>query len=162
MMAEHPLGRAWLLTPWLILALGLPLLGWWLFEPAPIRIEYVAPQFLSRPATDRRDAEQVAVTAVRGGSTVYRYVEYCVSRPFEATSNRAWVGQALVWPAPSVPTTLSRTPGCMAANMAVEVPTSSPTRTFQFVQTMSIPMNPLRTETIEYAPIPLTILDTKG
>ena len=161
MMADHPLGRFWLLTPWLILALGLPLLGWWLFEPTPIRIEYVAPHFLSRPATDRRDAEQVAVTAVRGGSTVYRYVEYCVSRPFEATSNRAWVGQALVWPAPSVPTTLSRTPGCMAANMAVEVPTSSPTRTFQFVQTMSIPMNPLRTEVIEYAPIPLTILDNK-
>jgi hypothetical protein len=29
------------------------------------------------------------------------------------------------------------------------------------VQTMSIPMNPLRTEVIEYAPIPLTILDNK-
>jgi hypothetical protein len=161
-MANSPVERFWLLSPWIILVLGLPIVAWWLLEPVPIRIEYVATHFLSRPATDRRDAEQVAVMEVRGGSTVYRYVEYCVLRPFEATSNRAWVGQALVWPAPSVPTALSRTPGCMAANMAVEVPTSSPTRTFQFVQTMRIPMNPIRTETIEYAPIPLTILDAKG
>jgi hypothetical protein len=160
-MADHPLGRFWLLTPWLIIVLGLPLLAWWTFEPVPVRVEYVAPYFLSRPAVDRKDAEQAAVTSVRGGSTVYRFVEYCVSRTFEATSHRAWVSQALVWAAPNVPTTLSRVPGCFAANLAQVTPTSSPQRTFQFVQTMSIPMNPIRTETIEYAPIPLTILDSK-
>jgi hypothetical protein len=160
-MADHPLGRFWLLSPWIIIIIGVPLVAWWLLEPVPVTVNYVAPTFLSRPAMDRREAESVAVTSARGGSVVYRYVEYCVTRAFEATSHRAWVGEALVWPAPNVPTTLSRTPGCFAANLAIEVPTSSPTRTFKFVQTMSIPMSPIRTEVIEYAPIPLTILDSK-
>ena len=84
-----------------------------------------------------------------------------MSRPFEATNHRAWVGEALVWHAPDLPTVLSRTPGCYDANIAVAVPTSSPTRTFQYTQTLSIEMNPLRTETITYAPIPLTILAPK-
>lgn len=160
-MSTHPIGRFWLALPWIILALGLPTLVWWLLEPVPLKIEYVHPLFLSRPAMDRNDASSVEVIAVRGGSTVFRYIQYCVSRPFEGTSHRAWVGKALVWPAPDLPTTLSRVPGCFAANLAVEVPTSSPTRTFSFVQTMSIPINPLRTDVVEYAPIQLTILDNK-
>jgi hypothetical protein len=36
--------------------------------------------------------------------------------------------------------------------------TSNPTRTFVFVQTMEIEVNPLRTAIIEYSPIQLTIL----
>jgi hypothetical protein len=160
-MANHPLGRFWLLTPWLLLLLGAPLVIWWMLEPAPLRIEYVHPHFLTRPAMSRDDASTVEVLAVNGNATIFRYVEYCVSRPFEGTSHRAWVGKALVWHAPDLPTMLSRVPGCFAANLAVEVPTSSPTRTFSYVQTISIPLNPLRTETIEYAPIPLTILDSK-
>ena len=117
--------------------------------------------FLSRPALNRADAATVYISEVKGGSTVFRYISYCVERPFEATSHRAWVGEALVWHAPDLPTMLSRTPGCYDANIAVPVPTSSPTRTFSYVQTMSIPLNPIRTETVEYAPIPLTILDPK-
>ena len=160
-MADHPVGKLWLLTPWPILALGLPTLLWWLLEPMPVRVQYVHPHFLSRPAMDRSDASTVELLAVKGGTTVVRYVEYCVTKPFEGTSHRAGVGKALVWQAPDLPTVLSRTPGCFAANLAVEVPTSSPTRTFSFVQTMSIPLNPLRTEVVSYAPIPLTILDSK-
>ena len=160
-MANTQIGKFWLFTPWIILALGIPLLGWWMLEPAPLRIEYVHPHFLTRPAMSRDDASTVEVLAVRGNTVIFRYVEYCVTRAFDATSHRAWVGKALVWHAPDLPTMLSRVPGCFAANLAVEVPTSSPTRTFSFVQTMSIPLNPLRTETVAYAPIPLTILDSK-
>jgi len=161
-MANSPVERFWLLSPWIIIACGFPLIAWWLLEPIPLRVEYVHPFFLSRPATDRADAEQAQVAAVAGGTVVYRFVEYCVSRPFDAESKRAWVTGAFVWPAPVVPTVLSRVPGCFTANLAQETPTSSPTRNFSFTQSMSIPMNPIRTETLEYAPIPLTILDTKG
>lgn len=160
-MAETRIGRFWLALPWLILACGVPTLAWWLFEPVPLKVTYVAPMFLSRPAINRADAATAYISEVKGGSTVFRYISYCVERPFEATSHRAWVGEALVWHAPDLPTMLSRTPGCFDANIAVPVPTSSPTRTFQYVQTMSIPLNPIRTETVEYAPIPLTILDPK-
>ncbi len=131
-MAEHPSGRFWLALPWIILACGLPTLVWWLFEPMPVRVEYVAPAFLSRPAVNREDALAAYVYEVKGGSIVWRYVTYCVSRPFEATTHRAWVGKALVWHAPDLPTMLSRVPGCFDVNLAVEVPTSSPTRRFDF------------------------------
>jgi hypothetical protein len=160
-MANSPIGKFWLAIPWLIIACGLPLLIWWMVEPAPITVNYVSPLFLSRPATDRADAATVYVSEVTGGSTVFRYISYCVTKSFEATSHRSWVGEALVWHAPDLPTILSRVPGCFDANIAVSVPTSSPTRTFEYTQTMSIPMNPIRIETISYAPIPLTILDPK-
>lgn len=161
-MANTPLGRLWLALPWCILALGLPLIAWWLLEPVPVQVSYVSPAFLSRPAMTRDDARGLHLTEVRGGSTVWRYVEYCVTKSFEATVHRAWVGKALVWHAPDLPTMLSREIGCGAANLAVEVPTSSPSRSFYFVQRMEIALNPLRTAVIEYAPIPLTILDGKG
>jgi hypothetical protein len=158
-MANSPVGRAWLALPWLILATGIPLLLWWAFEPVPLEVNYVSPHFLSRPAIDRNDAETAAVTEAVGGRVLYRYVSYCVSRPFTATAHRSWVGKALVWPAPDLPTMLSRTPGCFETNIAVEIPTSSPSRSFSFVQTMSIEMSPIRTEVIQYPPIPLRILD---
>jgi hypothetical protein len=160
-MANTPVGKFWLLTPWLIIAIGIPTLLWWAFEPVPIEITYVAPHFLSRPAYSREDAGKQYVTEARGGGVLWRYIEYCVRRPFDATSHRAWVSKSLVWSAPDLPTMLSRKPGCDAANIAVDVPLSSPSRTFMFVQRLSITMNPIRDEVIEYAPITLTILDGK-
>jgi hypothetical protein len=160
-VSTHPLGRAWLYTPWFLLLAGVPLVAWWLLEPIPLTINYVAPAFLSRPAINREDAATVYVLEAKGGTTLWRYVEYCVSRSFDATTHRAFVGTALVWHAPDLPTMLSRTPGCFAANLATELPTSSPTRHFQFVQRMVIPMSIVRTEEISYSPIPITILDSK-
>lgn len=160
-MAETRIGRIWLALPWAILALGLPLVAWWLIEPVPLTVNYVSPMFLSRPALNRADAATVYVSEVNGGSTVFRYVSYCVTRPFDGTTHRSWVGEALVWHAPDLPTVLSRTPGCYEANIATLVPTSSPTRTFSYVQTMTIPINPMRDAVVSYAPIPLTILDPK-
>jgi hypothetical protein len=160
-MANSPIGKFWLLTPWMILACGLPLLVWWMVEPVPLTVNYVSPLFLSREATSRYDAETVFVKETVGGGVLYRYISYCVSRPFEATSHRAWVGKALSWPAPDLPTVLSRVPGCFEANIAVDIPTSSPQRSFFYTQTLSIPLNPIRTAVIEYAPIPLTIMDPK-
>jgi hypothetical protein len=160
-MANSPVGKLWLLTPWAILALGIPLVAWWMLEPVPVTVNYVSPLFLSRPATSRSDAATVFVSETKGNTTVFRYIAYCVTRPFEATSRRAWVGEAIVWSAPDLPTMLSRTPGCYEANIAVAVPASSPTRTFNYTQELVVPMSIIRTEVIRYSPIPLTILDSK-
>ena len=160
-MVGSPMGRIWLLTPWLIIACGLPLLLWWTFEPAPVTIDYVAPAFLSQPAKSREEASRYYLSEARGGSTVWRYVEYTVHRSYEGTAHRAWVGEALVWHAPDLPTQFSRVPGSGAISIAVPVPQSSPTRDFVFVQRMEI-SNPLRTMQIEYQPLPLRILDSKG
>ena len=156
-MANTQLGKFWLALPWLILALGVPTLIWWLAEPVPVTITYTAPAFLSSPVTERPSPKLYAHEAP-GGSTLYRWVEYCVSKPFNATVHRSWVGKAIVWPAPDLPTRLSREVGCRGASIVVEVPTSNPSRSFEFVQTMTIELNPLRTEMIEYPPIPLHIL----
>ena len=146
---------------WMPLALALivgPLAVWWLVEPAPLALVYVSTKFVDRPVESREEAQKRAVTAVAGGTMVYRYVEFCVRKAFSGTARRAWVNTAMVWPAPDVPTALSREIGCRHTNIAVEVPTSNPTRTFVFVQTMEIEVNPLRTAIIEYSPIQLTIL----
>lgn len=160
-MANTQIGKFWLLMPWLIIALGIPTLLWWTFEPVPIEITYVAPHFVSQPVTNRFDASKYPVTAAKGGTTLWRYVEYCVRRPYEGVSHRAWVGEALVWHAPDLATQFSRVPGCSSISVATPLPTNSPTRTFNYMQRMEIVMNPIRTEEIVYPPIPLTILDGK-
>ena len=58
----------------------------------------------------------------------------------------------------------ARNPGSSATGLIqfmANTAKSSPTRSFNYVQWMEIPMNPLRTEEIRYPPIPLTILDNK-
>lgn len=157
-MANSPMGKMWLALPWIILALGAPVLLWWLLEPVPIEIAYVAPSFLSHPAQTREEAVRYYVSEVEGGDVLYRFVSYCVSKPFIATSRRAWIGRAISWSAPDLPTYLSRTPGCFETSVPVEIPSSSPTRRFEFVQVIEIPLNPLRTVKVEFAPIALTIL----
>jgi hypothetical protein len=157
-MANSPVGRFWLALPWLILTCGAPLIAWWMLEPVPLTINYVAPAFLTHEAKTREEAARYYVSEIEGGGTLFRFVSFCVSRPFNATSHRSWVGKALSWPAPDLPTGLSRTPGCYDASIAVDIPTSSPTRKFAFVQTLEIPMNPIRTATIEFQPLQLTIL----
>lgn len=142
------------LTPWAILGLGI----YWMLEPSPLVVKYVAPHFASVPVESRADADEFAVTEISGGQTVYRYLEYCVYRPFSGTAHRSWVNQSMVWPAPDLPTALSRTVGCDKRSIAVQVPTSNPTRTFDFVQRLHIEINPLRTIEIDYPPIRLTIL----
>lgn len=136
-----------------------PLILWWALEPSPLKIEDVATYFTDRPVESMEEAQKHAVQAISGGSVVYRFVQYCVRRPFQGTAHRSWVNSAMVWHAPDVPTQLSRDEGCRHANIAVEVPTSNPTRSFFFVQKMEIYVNPLRArEIIDYPPIPLTIL----
>lgn len=147
--------------PWIVLAVAAPLVIWWSLEPVPVRVVYVAPAFLSQPAKTREEAAQYYVAEARGGGVLWRYVEYCVARPFVGTTHRAWVNKAMVWHAPDVATHLSRAPGCAASSIGVDIPTSSPTRRFEFTQYMTIKTNPIREDRVEYAPIALTILDGK-
>lgn len=153
----HFLGWTLAGVPW---ALAL-LLGYWALEPVPLRVTYVAPLFSSQPVDSRASADAYAISEVVGGSTVWRYVEYCVDRPFTGEIRRSWVNPAMVWAAPDLPTALSRTQGCSRRSIAVEVPTSNPTRMFEFVQRLRIQVNPVRTVEIDYPPITLRILANK-
>lgn len=147
---------AWL--PLVLALIGGPLIIWWLVEPSPLEVRYVAELFTSEESNTREDAMKHAVVAVKGGTQVFRYIEYCVRRPFQGTARRSWVNDAMVWHAPDVPTQLSRVVGCRNASIMVDVPTSNPTRTFYFVQRIEIPVNPIRDDVIEFPPIPLTIV----
>ena len=148
---------AWI--PWALVVVGGAVAVYWTLEPTPLRLTYVAPHFTSEPVSSAEEAEEHAVTETKGGGVLWRYVEYCIDRPFTGTTRRVWINNALVWHAPDIPTVLSRTRGCSSASIPVDVPTSSPARTFDFVQWMEIPVNPLRTERIGYAPIRLKILN---
>jgi hypothetical protein len=144
--------------PWAILFAAAPVFAYWWWEPTPLTIEYTSPLFSREPVRTRDAAQYAAVSQIAGGSTVYRYIEYCVHKPFSGRIQRAWVGSAIVWPAPDTTTTVSTAVGCTSNSFAVEVPTSSPSRTFSYRQTMHIGVNPIRTDTIEYPPIALRIL----
>jgi len=150
--------RLWLYLPWLLLAVGIPWVAWWLLEPPPVTIEYVAPAFLSQPAESREAAAQHYVTEAVGGGTLWRYVEYCVREPYNGVNKRAWIGKAIVWQAPDLSTYLSRVVGCHSASLAVEIPASNPARHFEYSHRLLVEVNPIKTIEIVYSPIPLLIL----
>jgi hypothetical protein len=151
-----------LMLPWGLLLLGAPVLLWWTFEPVPVTINYVAPALLSHPARTREEAAKYYVSESVGGVTLWRYVEACVHRPIhDGESHRAWVGSAMVWNAPSLPLTSAGRGGCWAQSIAVEIPSSSPSRDFGLHQWLIIRTNPIRTDRISYDVIPLRILDGK-
>ena len=52
----------------------------------------------------------------------------------------------------------SRRVGCFHLNTVVEVPTSNPTRSFEFRQSIDIETNPLREDRVAYEPIRLKVL----
>lgn len=154
--------RLWLYLPWIAIALGSPMLLWWWHEPSPVSIDYVAPAFLSQPAESREAAAQYYVTEAVGGGTLWRYVEYCVSKPFDGVSKRAWVSRSIVWHAPDLSTYMSRDVGCHGASFAVEVPQSNPARRFDYTHRIVVEVNPIKTVDLEFAPIPLLILPPSG
>jgi hypothetical protein len=157
-MSVNAILNAVVWLPWAVLGVGAPIAAFWLFEPAPIEITYATDHFISVEAQTRAEAIANPVREVVGGSVIYRWVEFCVRRPFNGTSHRAWVNEALVWNAPDLPTQLSRTVGCDARAFPVVVPSSSPARRFDYVHYIEVATNPLRTDHIEYPPLPLTIL----
>jgi len=142
------------LVPWAMVLM----LGYWMIEPVPVRVQFVSPFFLSQPAGSREEAGRYYVTEAYGDQVLYRYIEYCVDRPFNAEIHRAWVNDSMVWGMPDLPTSLSRDVGCDRRSIAVHVPTSNPTRKFNFVQRLHVQVNPLRHTEIDYPPSPLTIL----
>lgn len=147
---------AWL--PMVVALIVGPLVVFWSLEPTPLTVAYAAPFFTNREVESEEEAKRHSVLVVQGGTQVYRYIEYCVSRSFTGTARRSWVNNAMVWHAPDVPTTLSRTVGCRSANVILDVPTSNPSRAFWYVHNIEVPVNPIRTDTVEMPPIPLTIL----
>ena len=147
-----------LYLPWAILLAALPALLFWTFEETPVELIYTAPHFASKEVSSRAEAADYAVTQIAGGSIVYRYVEYCVRKPANGHVQRAWVGSAIVWTAPDVSTAVAGEVGCHQRSFAIEVPTSSPSRTFEYRQTMFLTVNPVRTDVISYPLISLRIL----
>ena len=144
-----------MLLPWPILLFGGPLALWWLLEPTPVEIEYVAPAFLSAPVESREAAAQYYVTESIGGGTLWRYVEGCVRHAYNGGVNkRAWVNRAIVWQAPDLSTYLSRVAGCHSASLAVEIPSSNPARHFEYSHRLLVEVNPIKTIEIVYNPIP--------
>jgi hypothetical protein len=147
---------AWL--PFVVALIIGPLVIFWSLQAAPLRVVYTAPLFADQEVESREEAERHSVLAIQGGTQVFRYVEFCVVRAFSGTARRSWVNNAMVWHAPDVPTQLSRTVGCRSANIMLDVPLSNPSRAFWYVHKIEVPVNLIRTDTIEMPPIPLTIL----
>lgn len=144
--------------PVLLTLMLAPLILYWALEPLPVDVRYVAPYFVSQPVATREQAEQRAVLAVEGGTTVYRYIEYCVVRSFEGTIRRTWINEAVAWSAPDIPASLGRRVGCSATNVGVVTPVVATSRDFEFIQVMEVPINPLRTVRMQYPTLPLRIL----
>ena len=150
-----------LYLPWVLAVPLLALVGYWTLEPVPLTVTYAAPFFARVYAYDRSDAEKYAIQQTLGGNTVYRYVEFCISKPFRGLAERKWVSEAMVWEAPTVATSSSGEIGCFKRSVPVLTPTSNPSRTFHFHQVILAQTNPIRTDVIPYTPIPLRLLSAQ-
>lgn len=146
------------LIPWLVLPFGL---YWWL-EPAPARVIYAAPSFTSVPVASREEAERFAISEATAGSVVYRYVEWCNDKPYQATMRRAWIGSALVIHAPDYPSVLAGRTGCFARSNAIEVPPVLARAHYEYSHSLLITVNWLRDVELRHAWIGLTITPAKA
>ena len=81
--------------------------------------QYVHPKLLSQPAHSQLEAKQYESDTARGGDTVYRYVEYCLSREVSSDIRMHWQ-DGVIYQMPVVTGIGQR--GCFKRSFAVLVP----------------------------------------
>jgi hypothetical protein len=147
------------LLPMALVVVCVPIGVYWMLEPPPLRVVYSSPQLISEPVDNPEDAAAHAVYETVGGRDLYRLVIYCVDRAYSGTIKRAWVNDAVIWHAPDRSTVLSNQLGCETVSSRIPVPSSSPTRSFELLQSVDVYVNPIRTDHVQFPPVTLTILD---
>ena len=88
-------------------------------ENMPVRIDYEAPYFSSRPVSNREDALRYQISKAQAQAPLYRYVEWCVLRPIQGTLQKSW-RDGLLYNEPPVKTAAQV--GCYAQSIREMAP----------------------------------------
>lgn len=122
--------------------------------PAPSRIVYQHPYFLSEPVDSRDEAVWHEVFAARPGDVIYRWVEYCLNEPIHGEVHQSWVGE-IVYPMP-VRSTVGQI-GCHKRTFKMVVPSLPPGK-YAYHLSAKYQVNFFHHAEVSYEPIELVIL----
>ena len=149
-----------LLIP-LYIAVGI--IGVWLYWPTPPTIDviYSHPLFCDRECDTREEAKQYQITSVLSGTPyVWHYREIQVNRQQVGAIRSAWQSGSFIWNSPQI-ATLGSKPGRYVRSVAIEPPTSNPTRDFTWNAAFHYDATPMRKEDIAFPPVTLRVIANK-
>ena len=133
----------------------LVVLYWCTWDARPVLTQFKPyPAFLRAPAHTWEDAQGLELRAARPGQTVYRYVEYCLSRASDNDIRMHW-RNGVIYQIPTVKGIGEK--GCFKRTFATRVPDELSGKEVEFVVRASYSPNPLITQTVELPPYRLTI-----
>jgi hypothetical protein len=136
------------------------MMGYWLFWPMPptLEVAYSHPLFCDRPCETREEAKQFQIAEVPSGTPyVWHYREIQINAQRVGAIRSSWQSGAFIWNSPQI-ATLGSEPGHYTRAVAVEPPTSSPTRLFTWRLSFHYDVTPMRTEDIAFQPVQLRVV----
>ncbi len=155
-------GRQWvvvgvLLGPVYAAALLGAYWAWWPLPPT-IEVLYSHPYFCDRPCETREEAQRYQVYSVMSGDDeVWHYREIKVNAQRLGAIRASWQSGSFIWNSPQV-ATLRSPPGIYHRSVAVQPPTSNPTRDFAYQLSFHYELTPMREESIEFPPVRLRVI----
>lgn len=156
-MRREKLVVALLLGP---LYAGAAIIAYWLFWPMPPTLEviYSHPQFCSQPCETREEAARYQVNAVDSGTeNVWHYREIKINARRIGAIRSSWQSGSFIWNSPQI-ATLGSAPGIYHRSVAVQPPTSNPTRDFNWQLSFHYDLTPLRSEDIAFPLVRLRVV----
>ena len=154
--------KQWLLVAMLLgpVYVTAAMAAYWLFWPMPPTMEvlYSHPQFCDRPCETRDEAQRYSVLEVPSGTQyVWHYREIRINAQRIGAIRSSWQSGAFIWNSPQI-ATLGSKPGHYTRSVAIEPPTSNPTRNFVWNLSFHYDATPLRNEEIVFPPVYLRVL----
>lgn len=134
--------------------------GYWLLWPLPPTLEvvYSHPRFCSQQCETREDALRYQIDQVISGEeSVYHYREIKINAQRIGAIRSSWQSGSFIWNSPQI-ATLGSPPGVYRRSIAVQPPTSNPTRDFIYQLSFHYHPTPLREENIEFPPVSLRVV----
>lgn len=154
--------RQWLIVAALLgpVYVAAMLTAYWMFWPMPQTLEiiYSHPLFCDRPCETREEARMYQVGEVASGTPlVWHYREIQINAQRVGAIRSSWQSGAFVWNSPQI-ATMGSEPGIYLRSVALEPPTSNPTRDFIYRLAFHYDQTPLRNEEIQFPPVQLRVL----
>ena len=132
---------------------------WWLWPlPPTIEVLYSHSHFCSQQCETREEAQKYQIEhVVSGEDVVWHYREIKINAQRVGAIRSSWQSGAFIWNSPQI-ATLGSPPGVYHRSVAVQPPTSNPTRDFAYQLTFHYDLTPMREESIEFPPVRLRVV----
>jgi hypothetical protein len=136
------------------------MMGYWMLWPMPPTVEvlYSHPLFCDRPCESREEAARYQIAAVPSGTPyVWHYREIQINARRVGAIRASWQSGAFIWNSPQI-ATMGSSPGRYVRSVAIEPPTSNPTRDFTWTLSFHYDVTPMRNEKITFPQVKLRVV----